>query len=112
MLDITLTGNPQSTNNIYKTANNRVYMTPKGKALKEDYYYQLKKQYKGNPRTDDIDLRVELFFGDKRIRDIDNYNKILLDACTGVLWEDDKQIQSLLIIKNYDPKNPRIELSL
>lgn len=111
-MTITLTGNPQSTNNIYRSTGHRVYMTTKGKALKTDYYYQLKQQYKKNPRKDDIDLRVELFFGDKRVRDIDNYNKLLLDACTGVLWDDDKQIQSLLIVKNYDKKNPRIELDL
>ena len=112
MTEITLLGNPLSTNNIYKHTGNRTYMTHRGKQLKYDYYIQLKNQYKGRIRTDDIDLRIELFFGDLRKRDVDNYNKIVLDVCTGILWEDDSQIQSLLIVKNYDKKNPRIELSL
>lgn len=116
-MQIILKGNPQSTNNIYQSTCRgkfaSVYMTPKGKSLKEDYQWQIKTQYK-IPKllTGDIDLRVELFFGDKRTRDIDNYNKLLLDAFTGLIWEDDSQIQSLLIIKNYDKKTPRIEVEI
>ncbi len=115
-MEIILKGNPQSTNHIYKSRSMGkfigVYMSAAGKKLKADYQKQLKEQYKGKPSKEDVDLRVELFFGDKRVRDIDNYNKLLLDACTGILWVDDSQIQSLLIVKNYDKKNPRIEISL
>ncbi len=115
-MDFILKGNPQSTNHIYKTTCRgkfaSVYMSKEGKDLKESYQWQIKSQYKGKPKTGDIDLRIELFFGDNRKRDIDNYNKILLDAFTGILWEDDSQIQSLLIVKNKDIKNPRIELTL
>lgn len=111
-MEFILKGNPKSTQHIYGHTGHRVYMTTEGKALKEDYQWQVKSQYRGKPKTGDIDLRVELFFGDNRKRDIDNYNKILLDAFTGILWEDDSQIISLLIIKNKDLKNPRIELQL
>jgi len=38
-----------------------------------------------------------LFMPDKRRRDIDNYNKILLDSLTGIVWEDDSQIDILTI---------------
>lgn len=112
MIDITLHGNPQSTNHIYRHRGSITYMTKEGKDLKESYKLQLKNQYKRKPIEGEVDLRVELFFGDKRVRDIDNYNKILLDACTGILWIDDKQIMSLYIVKNYDKENPRIELTL
>lgn len=115
-MDFILKGNPQSTNHIYKTTCRgkfaSVYMSKEGKDLKQSYQWQIKSQYKGKPKTGDIDLRIELFFGDNRKRDIDNYNKILLDAFTGILWEDDSQIQSLLIVKNKDIKNPRIELTV
>lgn len=109
---ITLKGNPQSTNHIYRNAGHRVYMTQSGKSLKTDYYYQLKQQWLKKPLLGDITLLVTLYFGDKRVRDIDNYNKILLDACTGILWQDDKQIHDLRILKRYDKSNPRIELDL
>lgn len=115
-MEFILKGNPKSTQHIYKmTCRGKfasMYMSAEGKALKEDYQWQIKSQYKGKPITKEIDLRIELFFGDNRKRDIDNYNKILLDAFTGILWEDDSQITSLLIIKNKDIKNPRIELIL
>lgn len=29
-----------------------------------------------------------------------------------VLWDDDSQIMSLLIIKNYDKNDPRIEMEI
>lgn len=113
-MELILKGNPKSTQHIYKmTCRGRfasMYMSADGKALKEDYQWQLKSQYKKKPLTGDIDMRVELFFGDERKRDIDNYNKILLDSMSGIIFIDDSQIQSLLIIKNKDKKNPRIEI--
>lgn len=115
-MEITLKGNPQSTNHIYKSRSIgkfvSVYMSKEGKDLKESYQWQAKSQWKSKPLTGDIDLRVELFFGDLRKRDIDNYNKLILDALTGIVYEDDSQIQSLLIVKNYDKKNPRITIQV
>jgi len=115
-MEFILKGNPLSTNHIYKSMCRgkfaSVYMSKDGKDLKESYQWQLKSQYKGKPLKTDIDLRIELFFGDNRKRDIDNYNKIVIDSLTGILFEDDSQIQSLLIIKNKDLKNPRVEIQL
>ena len=42
-------------------------------------------------------VSIRLFMPDKRRRDIDNYNKILLDSLTGIVWEDDSQIDILTI---------------
>ena len=42
--------------------------------------------------------------------DIDNFNKLAFDACTGMVWEGDSQIVELHITKAYDKANPRIEL--
>lgn len=115
-MEITLKGEPKSTQTIYRYACRGnypcMYMTAKGKSLKDDYKWQLKSQYTGKLKTGDIDLRIELFFSRKGKHDVDNFNKIILDACTGILWEDDSQIASLLIIKNFDKLNPRAELTL
>ena len=113
---IILIGNPLSTNNIYRSRSMGkfigVYMSKEGKALKEDYQRQIKAQYNGDIALEGLKLTVELYFGDKRVRDIDNYNKLVLDACSGLLFEDDKQIQELNIKKFYDKGNARIELEL
>lgn len=45
------------------------------------------------------------------MRDIDNYNKILLDSLTWIIYEDDKQIKLMTIqICEHDKNNPRIDL--
>jgi Holliday junction resolvase RusA-like endonuclease len=114
MIELKLLGDPKSTNHIYKSVCRgrfaSVYMSTDGKNLKESYKWQIKSQYRGHCLSENLKLNVKLFFGNKRIRDIDNYNKIVLDACSGLIWTDDSQIQEITISKFYDKGNPRIEL--
>src|SRR3990167_2299526 len=99
---LTLTGNPISTNHIYKHTGHRTYMTNEGKDIKEQYFYELKNQWKRKPIKTEVALNIILFFGDKRKRDIDNYNKVVLDSLSGIVIEDDSQIQVLHLEKQYD----------
>ena len=41
--------------------------------------------------------------------DSDNYGKIIIDACNGILWRDDAQVVDLNIRKWYSD-NPRVEV--
>jgi len=41
--------------------------------------------------------------------DVDNI-KALLDACAGILWADDGQIEDLHTMKGFDKENPRVEM--
>lgn len=113
---ITLLGEPRSTNNIYKTICRgnfpSRYMSAQGKSLKESYQWQLKSQWKEEITERDIELRVRLFFGNKRKNDIDNFNKVLFDAFTGIVWVDDSQIIKVTTEKHYDKDNPRIEIEI
>ncbi len=111
-MQIIFKGRPQTTNTLYRRHGHIIYMTTSGKKMKESYSAQLRDQYKKPPKKGELDVRLELFFDDKRVRDIDNYNKIVLDSCKGILWDDDSQIMSLLIIKNYDKNDPRIEMEI
>ena len=111
-MKITLKGNPLSTNHIYRHNRYGVYMTPKGKALKESYQWDAKTQFKGDPIYGPVELDIKLYFGDKRKRDIDNYNKILLDSMSGIVFDDDKQIQKIIIEKGFDKKKPRTEIEI
>ena len=87
-------------------------MTKQGKDLKEQYQLEAKNQYKGKVLSGDVEMELVLFFKDKRRRDVDNYNKLVLDALEGIVFEDDKQVQKLTIIKDYSKENPRIELEI
>lgn len=48
----------------------------------------------------------------RRVGDIDAPLKVLLDALTGIAYEDDGQIEWLLIRRHDDAKNPRVELTI
>ena len=86
-------------------------MTPDAKLLKNDYIKQARMQYNGDPLNTSLSVYIRLYFADKRVRDIDNWNKILFDSLSGVIYEDDKQIKLLTIqIMEVDKENTRIEL--
>lgn len=55
--------------------------------------------------------RVELLVAmpDRRTRDIDNCIKQVMDACTGILWRDDRQVIGVKSEKVLDRDSPRIE---
>ena len=42
--------------------------------------------------------------------DIDNYMKLLLDCCNGIIWEDDQQIAQINAFKNYASDEGSIDL--
>jgi Holliday junction resolvase RusA-like endonuclease len=85
-------------------------MTAEGKALKEAYQWQAKAQWKGQPFANDVTVSITLYFGTKRRSDLDNFNKLSLDALTGVAYDDDSQIAALHLYREYDKLRPRIEI--
>ena len=87
-------------------------MSAEGKALKESYQWQIKSQWKEELTEKPIEVDIKLFFHDKRKHDVDNYLKILLDSCTGIIWKDDSQIIKMTVEKFYTPMEPRIELTI
>lgn len=113
-MHITLKGTPPSTSQIYKYCRigNYIsgYMTADGKRIKEEYAWEMKSQYREGILSGEIRLRVEYYFKGKRKRDIDNFSKLWLDAGSGIIWEDDSQINELHLFKFRDDENPRIEI--
>lgn len=116
IVTILLTGEPKSTNNLYRAACRgrfpTTYMTPEGKAIKEQYQWEAKSQWKSPILAADLSVTVRFFFKTHRRRDLDNQNKLILDALTGIVYEDDSQIAELHLIRGYDKARPRIELTV
>lgn len=110
-MKITLTIPNVSTNRLY--TNNRYtgkrILTAEARATKQAWAREAKTQYMKDPVKDPCECEVTLYFPDKKRRDVDNI-KALLDAMTGVLWEDDSLIDLLIIRKYVDKENARIEL--
>lgn len=86
-----------STQHIYGQFRGRRYMKKEGKE-KKVYYASFFSNIK-KPFTCKLSMDVKLFFPDNRRRDVDNYNKVLLDAFTGVIYEDDSQLYHLGVDK-------------
>jgi Holliday junction resolvase RusA-like endonuclease len=105
---IILKGNPISTNAMYS---GRRFLTQAAKVLKEDYGWQIKSQWKQKPLTGGLRVTVQAFFPTKRQRDIDNL-KCVFDSLTGMVYNDDSQINELHIYRDYDSKNPRMEIDI
>lgn len=85
-------------------------MDKKCKDLKEEWMWEAKSQWMDIPLMRPIKLSITYYFGTKRKCDLDNFNKLTLDALTGVVYEDDSQIDELNIKRGYDKKNPRVEV--
>jgi len=102
---------PSSTNHIYGRSGRGVYLLTKVRKAKESIAWEARAQYKGELLTCPVGLKIALYWGDKRKHDVDNI-KILLDALTGIVYEDDGQIDDLHITKSYDKENPRVELCI
>jgi Holliday junction resolvase RusA-like endonuclease len=103
---IVLTGEPKSTQHIYRNACRGgfsvTYMSAEGKALKEQYQWEARSQRRGKPLEGDIEVSISLYFGTKRRADLDNFNKLSLDALTGIAYLNDSQIAKLTIERAYE----------
>lgn len=89
----------------------RRFLTKEGKELKESWGWQaksLKNQFYASGTH--IKVTVRLYFRDARRRDSQNFLKLVYDAFTGILYEDDSQIVEEHIFKYIDRTSPRIEL--
>lgn len=62
---------------------------------------------------DPVKVEIHLFPPDKRKRDIDNYNKGILDALTYArIWEDDHLVDQLLVKRKEQVPNGSVTLRI
>lgn len=112
-MDITLKGQPLSTNHCYYHAGKGLtFLKANAKALKDDYKWQLKSQWRNVPLEGELEVAIKIYFGTKRKVDWDNYHKLSMDALNKTVWVDDSQISKATVEKFYDKENPRIELKI
>ena len=87
---------PPSVNSYWGFHGSHRYLTPKAKAFKAEVVLaSIGHQKYGSDR---LSVSITLNPPDKRIRDIDNSIKSLLDAmCQAGLFDDDSQVDKLLV---------------
>lgn len=120
-INITLIGDPVSVNQMWRsgvTNSGRpyTYMPEGAKDLKDAWQLQAQLQFKKMNgdiiESDTVHVSIAFFFKSKLRRDVDNYVKVVLDTLTGIVYHDDKQIQSIAATKAHDRDNPRIEIEI
>ncbi len=87
------------------------FLDPRARRCKEAIGWEARSQYRGKPLTGPLAVSVALYWPDRRKHDIDNI-KVLLDALTGIVWEDDGQIVELHTTKVFDKEKPRVEVTI
>ena len=85
-----------SVNKYYRTWKGRVLISADGREFKKQVDLLLNSYEKVYGK---IKLKIILYFKDKRKRDLDNYNKVLIDCLKNKLFEDDDQIYQLYMEK-------------
>ena len=57
-----------------------------------------------------VRLEIDIYWPDRRRRDLDNGGKSIADALNGIAYEDDYQIVEKRLTKRLDRDNPRAEI--
>lgn len=102
---------PPSTNHLYGRGGRGVYMLENVRQAKESIGWEARSQFHGKPLTGPLAVTIDLYWPDRRNRDVDNI-KVLLDALTGIVWEDDGLIVDLHTKKGFDRSNPRVVMTV
>ena len=91
---------PPTVNNYYVKTNRGIYISQKGRKFRAEVLKAISEQLPGVHIDERMLVEIVLYPPDARKRDVDNYNKALLDAITEAdLWEDDKLIDQLFMYR-------------
>lgn len=103
---------PPSVNNYWRMSHGRFYINQKGVDFR-NAVQSIVSQARANNKVKGR-LKAEIFaiMPDRRVRDLDNLNKAILDSLTySQVIEDDKHIDDLRIVRaGYEKNNGRIEI--
>lgn len=91
---------PPSVNTYWRKWQNRMVISKAGREFKRTAREKLIEAFcEDKPYACPLKLKISLYFKDNRKRDIDNYCKGILDSMTGIVYEDDSQIDKLTLEK-------------
>ena len=94
-----------SVNAMYANSRKGRRLTPQARAAKESIALQAIAGYGHDPIKGEVAVSIRYYFGDRRKRDVTNFDKLILDALKGIFYEDDSDIVCFIASKFYDPVN-------
>lgn len=100
---------PLTVNSMYR---GRRFLTKDGEKAKMTMGAEIRRQWGATHPVDGaVCLEVTFYYPTTR-NDIDGGLKALLDAFTGIVYHDDKQVEELHVIKRVSKENPRVEVTV
>jgi len=99
---------PPTTNQQYGRKGNRSFLSSVAKAWKDEAQWRMKAI---RPKLLSTPVVLTIRFYLKFDRDVDNA-KLLLDAMSGIVYEDDSQVVEYHVYKIKDKTNPRVEIDV
>lgn len=84
-------------------------MSDEAKRYKANVKFRAMQDHTLNPLDGDLVVSL-VVYRKRRIGDLDNFQKVLLDSLRGVAFHDDSQVVEIHARREDDPSNPRVEV--
>lgn len=103
MIAFTVPGPPTPKGRPRISKGGRAYTPAKTRAAEAQVAWLCKAAMKGRkPIPGPVAVSIKFVLPDRRVRDIDNLVKTVLDGCNRIAFDDDSQIIELRAIKQFD----------
>jgi len=99
---LTLLGLPPTTNNLYAVVGKRHVLTEEGDRYHQQVREVVKELYSLPPADGPFAVSVTYYLGGYE-RDVEGSHKALIDGMSGLVWNDDRQIQLMCLRKRKAP---------
>ena len=101
---------PPSVNRYWRSVGGRVLVSREGRAYRDRQGYRALEQ-RVRPQAGPLVVSIWAY-RPRRVGDLDNTAKAVLDALKGVAWADDSQIVELHLHRRDDKARPRVEIEV
>lgn len=101
---------PPSINGYYRHAGKNRYITKKGREFKEYVEWAIKAQNIRSLGEARLKITYDFHFRGTRKRDTGNYIKVIEDCLSGILFDDDEQVDELVARRHYNAEENMTEI--
>ncbi len=110
MIEFTVPGRPRPKQRPRKGKYGNMYTPRETQEYERKVAWYALKAMRGKDKiTGPVGVEIRLYYKGKRVADIDNCAKAIMDGMVGVIFNDDRQVRALMISRHQD-KDERAEV--
>lgn len=102
---------PPSANDYWRSFRGRVVVSRQARGYKADVKFRAMQDHSLDPIEGPVVVNL-VVYRKRRIGDLDNFQKVLLDSLRGVAFHDDSQVVEIHARREDDPTNPRVVITV